>query len=113
MRRVRYSSFSLVLRRPPDPATAGNKRPARGFSASWNSACTRSRTSAPTPAASGPAQRVKEMALLERVRALLEVVGSSSFDAERRTAYQQAQRRLAELERCTGWRLPQPALLAC
>jgi hypothetical protein len=54
----------------------------------------------------------RERALVEKVRTLLDVVGSSPFAAERRTAYQQARRRLAELERCTGWRLPQPAALA-
>lgn len=47
-----------------------------------------------------------ERAMLEQVRALLEVVGSSTFDAERRTAFQQVQRRLTDLARRTGWHLP-------
>jgi hypothetical protein len=51
----------------------------------------------------------RERALLDQVRTLLDVIGSSAFEAERRTAFRQARRRLAELERRTGWRLPHPA----
>ena len=47
--------------------------------------------------------------LIAQVASLLEVAATSRFDSERRTAYQQARRRLAELERRTGWRLPRPA----
>ena len=53
-----------------------------------------------------------ERRLLSQVRTLLEVALSSEFESERRTAYQQVQRRLAELERRTGWRLPRPAATA-
>ncbi len=37
---------------------------------------------------------------------------SAAFESERRAAFQQAQRRLAELERRSGWRLPRPAAAA-
>jgi hypothetical protein len=47
-----------------------------------------------------------ERAVLDQVRRLLEVVGSSPFDAERRTAFQQVQRRLTDLARRSGWHLP-------
>jgi hypothetical protein len=53
-----------------------------------------------------------ERRLIAQVETLLEVAASSQYESERRTAYQQAQRRLAELERRTGWRLPRPAALA-
>ncbi len=52
-----------------------------------------------------------ERRLLEQVGTLLDLALSSPFEAERRTAYQRALRRLAELERRTGWRLPRPAAL--
>ena len=55
-----------------------------------------------------PAQR----RLLAQVRTLLGVAASSEFESERRAAYQQVQRRLAELERRSGWRIPRPAALA-
>ncbi|MCO1654514.1 hypothetical protein [Pseudonocardia humida] len=53
-----------------------------------------------------------ERALIDQVRTLLEVVASSPFDAERRTAFEQARGRFAELEKRTGWRLPAPAAVA-
>ncbi len=53
-----------------------------------------------------------ERRLLARVRTLLDVAATSTFESERRAAYQQALRRLVELERRTGWRLPRPAALA-
>jgi hypothetical protein len=53
-----------------------------------------------------------ERRLISQVETLLEVAASSQYESERRTAYQQAQRRLAELERRTGWRLPRPAAVA-
>lgn len=53
-----------------------------------------------------------ERALLDQLRTLLDVVGSSEFDAERRAAFEQARSRFAELERRTGWRLPERAALA-
>jgi hypothetical protein len=53
-----------------------------------------------------------ERALLDQVRTLLEVVGSSPYEPERRTAFLQVRRRLVELERRTGWRLPRPAAVA-
>jgi hypothetical protein len=53
-----------------------------------------------------------ERRLLTQVRTLLEVALSSDFESERRTAYQKVQRRLAELEGRTGWRLPRPAAAA-
>lgn len=53
-----------------------------------------------------------ERRLIAQVEALLEVAASSAYDSERRTAYQHAQRRLAELAKRTGWRLPRPAATA-
>ena len=50
-----------------------------------------------------------ERRLIAKVQTLLEVAASSRYESERRTAYQQAQRRLAELARHTGWRLPRRA----
>ena len=50
-----------------------------------------------------------ERRLISQVQTLLEVAASSQYESERRTAYQQAQRRLAELARRTGWRLPRRA----
>ncbi|MFC5993664.1 hypothetical protein ACFQE5_05485 [Pseudonocardia hispaniensis] len=50
-----------------------------------------------------------ERALLNQVVALLEVARDTEYEAERRTAYQRARRRLAELERRSGWRLPRQA----
>lgn len=55
-----------------------------------------------------PAQR----RLLAQVRTLLGVAATSAFESERRTAYQQALRRLADLERRSGWRVPRAAALA-
>lgn len=52
-----------------------------------------------------------ERRLIAQVETLLEVAASSAYDSERRTAYQQARRKLAELERRTGWRMPRPAAL--
>jgi len=53
-----------------------------------------------------------ERRLMAQVRTLLGVAASSDFESERRAAYQQAQRRLAELERRSGWRVPRPAAMA-
>ncbi len=53
-----------------------------------------------------------ERRLIAQVESLLEVAASSHYESERRAAYQQARRRLAELERRTGWRLPRPAAAA-
>jgi hypothetical protein len=50
-----------------------------------------------------------ERAMVDQVLALLDLARSSPHDAERRTAYGRARRRLAELERRTGWALPRPA----
>ena len=50
-----------------------------------------------------------ERRLVEQVGTLLELALSSPFEAERRGAYQRATRKLVELERRTGWRLPRPA----
>ncbi|HEX5812158.1 MAG TPA: hypothetical protein VFY38_08670 [Pseudonocardia sp.] len=54
----------------------------------------------------------EERGLLEQVRHLLAVVGSSPYDEERHTALRKALRKLRDLERSTGWRLPTPAALA-
>ena len=48
-------------------------------------------------------------ALLELTLALLALARSSPHEAERRGAYERARRRLADLERRTGWALPRPA----
>jgi hypothetical protein len=53
-----------------------------------------------------------ERTVLEQARRLLEVVGSSPFEQERHTALRKALRKLRDLERSTGWRLPAPAALA-
>jgi hypothetical protein len=50
-----------------------------------------------------------ERRLVEQVNTLLELALASPYEAERRGAYQRAIRKLAELERRTGWRLPRPA----
>lgn len=50
-----------------------------------------------------------ERALLAQVTALLDLARSSPHEAERRSAYERARRRLADLERRTGWALPRPA----
>ena len=50
-----------------------------------------------------------ERALIDQVLALLALARSSPHEAERRSAYDRARRRLAELERTTGWALPRPA----
>jgi hypothetical protein len=50
-----------------------------------------------------------ERAVVDQVLALLDLARSSPHDAERRTAYGRARRRLADLERRTGWALPRPA----
>jgi hypothetical protein len=50
-----------------------------------------------------------ERALLEQTLALLALARSSPHEAERRSAYERARRRLADLERRTGWALPRPA----
>lgn len=53
-----------------------------------------------------------ERAALEQARRLLDVVGSSPYEQERHTALRQALRKLGDLERRTGWRLPAPAAAA-
>lgn len=50
-----------------------------------------------------------ERALLEQTLSLLALARSSPHEAERRGAYERARRRLADLERRTGWALPRPA----
>ena len=50
-----------------------------------------------------------ERALLEQTLALLALARSSPHEAERRNAYERARRRLADLERRSGWSLPRPA----
>jgi hypothetical protein len=50
-----------------------------------------------------------ERALIEQTLALLSLARSSPHEAERRSAYARARRRLADLERRTGWALPRPA----
>lgn len=53
-----------------------------------------------------------ERRLVAQVKTLLGVAASSEYESERRAAYRQAQRRLAELERRSGWRLPRQAAVA-
>lgn len=53
-----------------------------------------------------------ERAVLEQARRLLEVVAASPFEQERHTALRKALRKLRDLEKSTGWRLPAPAALA-
>lgn len=50
-----------------------------------------------------------ERALLDQALALLSLARSSPHEAERRAAYERARRRLADLERRTGWALPRQA----
>jgi hypothetical protein len=50
-----------------------------------------------------------ERALLQQTLSLLALARSSPHEAERRSAYARARRRLADLERCAGWALPRPA----
>jgi hypothetical protein len=60
----------------------------------------------------GDSRFAGERRLVAQVTTLLEMAAASEFESERRTACQQAQRRLVELERATGWRLPRPAAAA-
>jgi hypothetical protein len=50
-----------------------------------------------------------ERALIDQTLALLALARSSPHEAERRSAYERARRRLADLERRTGWAMPLPA----
>jgi hypothetical protein len=50
-----------------------------------------------------------ERALIDQVLALLALARSSPHEAERRSAYERARRRLADLERSTGWAMPRAA----
>lgn len=50
-----------------------------------------------------------ERVLLEQTLSLLALARSTPHEAERRGAYERARRRLADLERRTGWALPRPA----
>jgi hypothetical protein len=50
-----------------------------------------------------------ERALIDQALALLSLARSSPHEAERRSAYERARRRLADLERRTGWAMPRPA----
>jgi hypothetical protein len=50
-----------------------------------------------------------ERALLEQTLSLLALARSTPHEAERRSAYERARRRLADLERRAGWTLPRPA----
>ena len=50
-----------------------------------------------------------ERALIDQTLALLTLARSSPHEAERRNAYERARRRLADLERRTGWAMPRPA----
>lgn len=54
----------------------------------------------------------EERSVLEQARRLLDVVESTSYDGERHTALRQVLRKLRDLERSTGWRLPDAAALA-
>jgi hypothetical protein len=53
-----------------------------------------------------------ERKVIEQVTTLLDLALASPYEAERRAAYQRAARRLTELQRRTGWRLPRPAATA-
>jgi hypothetical protein len=50
-----------------------------------------------------------ERALIDQALALLSLARSSPHEAERRSAYERARRRLADLERRTGWAMPRAA----
>lgn len=54
----------------------------------------------------------EERDVLEQARHLLDLATSSPFEEERHTALRTALRRLADLERRTGWRFPTPAARA-
>jgi hypothetical protein len=54
----------------------------------------------------------EERDVLEQARHLLDLAMSSPFEEERHTALRTALRRLADLERRTGWRFPVPAARA-
>jgi len=53
-----------------------------------------------------------ERDVLEQARHLLDLATSSPFEEERHSALRTALRRLADLERRTGWRFPTPAARA-
>jgi hypothetical protein len=96
----------LTDRRPPEPYAqqfvAAVERACRAWEAARDAAHRRG------TAAFGTAERE----LLDQLRTLLDVVESSGFDGERQAAFAQARNRFAELERRTGWRLPERAALA-
>ena len=98
-------------------ALATERYPARAFAERFVEAVEREEQA--WSAAVGAAERSRdarftpaERDLLEQTRRLLDVVGSSEYEQERHTALRQALRKLADLERRTGWRLPAPAALA-
>lgn len=53
-----------------------------------------------------------DRAAIEHIRVLLTIADRSAYEPERESALRHARRRLAALEKHTGWRLPQPAELA-
>jgi hypothetical protein len=100
------ASALLTDRRPPEPYARqfveAGERAQRAWAAAREAARRRG----------GAAFGTAEHALVDQLRALLDVVDSSPFEAERRAAFTRARARFAELERRTGWRLPAPAALA-
>lgn len=53
-----------------------------------------------------------DRAAIDHIRALLAIADRSAYEPERESALRHARRRLAALEKHTGWRLPEPAALA-
>lgn len=53
-----------------------------------------------------------DRAAIEHIRTLLTIADRSEYEPERDSALRHARRRLAALEKHTGWHLPQPAVLA-
>jgi hypothetical protein len=100
------ASALLTDRRPPEPYARQFVEAVERAQQAWVAAREAARRRG------GAAFGSPERALIDQLRTLLDVVDSSAFEAERRAAFAQARNRFAELERRTGWRLPEPAALA-
>jgi hypothetical protein len=100
------ASALLTDRRPPAPYARQFVEAVERAQRAWTAAGEAARRRG------GAAFGTAERALIDQLRTLLDVVESSTFEAERRAAFTQARSRFAELERRTGWRLPAPAALA-
>ena len=96
----------LTDRRPPEPYAQQFVAAVERARRAWDAA----RDAARRRGTAGFGEDERE--LLDQLRTLLDVVETSAFDGERQAAFAQARNRFAELERRTGWRLPDRAAAA-